>query len=65
MTREPLDYEEQRRALILMHDTLIRLDSIKTDFRHLSQEDRYNLKLAKEELGKFVEETYATNKPIS
>lgn len=65
MTREPLDFEEQKRALILMNDTLIRLDSIRPDLHQLTDDDRYNFKLAKDELRKFVKEMYAANKPIA
>jgi hypothetical protein len=63
---EPMDDDEQRRALTLLHDTLIRLNSIKTNLKsRISPDEYYNFKITKDELKKFVDEMYAKNKPIS
>jgi hypothetical protein len=63
---EPLTLEEQRATLVLLHDTLIRLDSIKTDLRRrLTPDEYYNFKVAKEELRKFVAAMYQMHKPIA
>jgi hypothetical protein len=63
---EPLTFDEQRAALVLLHDTLIRLDSIKTDLkRRLTPDEYYNFKLTKDELRQFVAAMYAMHKPIA
>jgi hypothetical protein len=63
---EPLNDEEQRRALVLLHDTLIRLTSIKTNLKScVTASEYHNFKIAKDELKKFIDEMYSKNKPIS
>ena len=63
---EPMNDNEQHRALTLLHDTLIRLDAIKTNLKsRLPPNEYHNFVIAKKELKAFVDEMYAKKKPIS
>lgn len=66
MITEPLTLEEQRAALVLLNDTLVRLDSIKTNLKgRLTPDEYHNFKLAKDELRKFIAAMYQMHKPIA
>jgi len=63
---KPLTFDEQHRVLVLLNDTLIRLESIKTDLKRcIAPDEYYNFKLAQDEIRKFVAEMYANQKPIA